>query len=92
MSTIAHDELVESLAELRQALPSMRLGQLIANMATVARGAVAGAIWEMEDDELLEAIRWQLRQLSSHPAAGDAEPLSGPSGMSDVPSTATAGE
>ena len=78
MSTIAHDELIESLAELHQALPSMRLGQLIANMATVARGAVAGAIWEMEDDELLDAIRWQLRQLSSHPAAGDAEPVAAP--------------
>jgi hypothetical protein len=65
MSAIAHDELIESLVELREALPSMRLGQLIANMATVARGAVAGAIWEMEDDELLAAIRWQLEQLSS---------------------------
>ena len=73
MSTIAHDELIESLGELRQALPSMRLGQLIANMATVARGAVAGAIWEMEDDELLTAIRWQLDQLSARAAAGEAE-------------------
>ena len=51
--SIVHDELIDSLAELRQALPTMRLGQLIANMATVARGAVAGAVWEMEDDELL---------------------------------------
>jgi hypothetical protein len=70
-----HDELIESLAELRRALPSMRLGQLIANMATVARGAVAGAIWEMEDDELLGAIRWQLQQLASHAAAEDAAPV-----------------
>lgn len=67
MNVTVRDELIESLAELRRALPSMRLGQLIANMATVARGAVPGAIWEMEDDELLSAIRWQLRQLSSSP-------------------------
>ena len=78
MSTITHDELIESLAELRQALPSMRLGQLIANMATVARGAVAGAIWEMEDDELLRAIRWQLQQLSCPEAEEDAEPIAAP--------------
>ena len=78
MRTIAHDELIETLAELRQALPSMRLGQLIANMATVARGAVAGAIWEMEDDELLSAMRWQLEQLSDRAAAGDAEPGAAP--------------
>ncbi len=73
MNDIVRDELIESLAELRQALPSMRFGQLVANMATVARGAVAGAIWEMEDDELLGAIRWQLQQLSAR-AAGDVEP------------------
>ncbi len=60
-----NDELIESLAELRQALPSMRMGQLIANMASVARGATPGAIWDIEDHELLEAIRWQLRQLTS---------------------------
>jgi hypothetical protein len=64
-----HDELIESLAELRRALPSMRLGQLIANMATVARGAVPGAIWETEDKELLGAIRWQLEQLASRATA-----------------------
>lgn len=65
MSVFVHDELIESLAELRRALPSMRLGQLIANMATVARGTVPGAVWDAEDDELLRAVRWQLQQLSS---------------------------
>ena len=65
MNNSVHDELIESLAKLRRGLPSMRLGQLVANMATVARGAVPGAIWEAEDDELLGAIRWQLEQLES---------------------------
>jgi hypothetical protein len=78
MNDTAHDELIESLAELRQALPSMRMGQLIANMATVARGAVAGAVWEMEDDELLDAIRWQLQQLASREAAVGGEPAAAP--------------
>jgi hypothetical protein len=74
VNVTSHDELLESLAELRRALPSMRLGQLIANMATVARGAVPGAIWEVEDQELLDAIRWQLQQLASRAAAQAAEP------------------
>lgn len=65
MNTLVSDELIETLAELRQCLPSMRLGQLIANMATVARGPVPGAIWDAEDDELLAAMRWQLQQLAS---------------------------
>lgn len=73
MNVTVHDELIESLAGLRRALPSMRLGQLIANMATVARGAVPGAIWEMEDDELLIAIRWQLQQLSTSPSENKRE-------------------
>ena len=68
MNDPARDDLIESLVELRRALPSMRLGQLIANMATVARGAVPGAIWEAEDEELLDAIRWQLQQFSSRAA------------------------
>jgi hypothetical protein len=73
VNVTVHDELIESLAELRRALPSMRLGQLIANLATVARGAVPGAIWEAEDHELLSAIRWQLEQLASRAAAEDAD-------------------
>jgi len=64
VNVTVRDELIESLAELRRALPSMRLGQLIANIATVARGAVSDAVWKAEDGELLEAIRWQLQQLA----------------------------
>ena len=72
MNVAVQDEVMESLADLRRALPSMRLGQMIANMATVARGPVPGAIWEMEDDELLAAIRWQLQQMASTTAANGA--------------------
>jgi hypothetical protein len=85
VNATVHDELLVSLAELRRALPSMRLGQLIANMATVARGAIPGAIWEMEDDELLEAIRWQLQQLASR-AATDADAGAAPDRGSNTPS------
>ena len=73
MNVAVRDELMDSLAELRRALPSMRLGQLIANMATVSRGAAPGTIWEMEDDELLAAIRWQLQQLCSPSVANGAK-------------------
>ena len=71
MNSIAHDELIESLVELRQALPTMRFGQLIANMATVARGANPGSVWDVEDDELLRAVRWQLDQLAARTANGN---------------------
>jgi hypothetical protein len=65
MSTNAPSELLSRLAELNRACPEMRFGQLIANMAVVARGTEPGAIWEMKDEELLEAVNWQLAELLS---------------------------
>lgn len=56
-------EVLARLAELSQVLPQMRFGQLIANMATVAKGLEDGVIWDMEDEELLEAVNWQLAEL-----------------------------
>jgi hypothetical protein len=43
----------------------MRFGQLVANLAVVARGTEPGAVWEMEDEELLAAVNWQLAELLS---------------------------
>jgi hypothetical protein len=41
----------------------MRFGQLIANLAVVARGTETAAVWDMEDEELLAAVNWQLAEL-----------------------------
>jgi hypothetical protein len=57
--TATRTELLELLAELSETCPEMRMGQLLANLATLARGAVAGAIWDAEDEELLDAARRQ---------------------------------
>lgn len=58
-------ELLTCLSELRRAWPEVRFGQLIANLAVVARGTEPGAVWEMEDVELLKAAKWQLAELSN---------------------------
>jgi hypothetical protein len=58
-------KLLSQLAELSEACPEMRLGQLIANLAVVARGTEPGAVWDVEDDELLSAAGWQLTELSA---------------------------
>jgi hypothetical protein len=63
MNNNNYDELLSRLAELRRALPEMRFGQLIANMALVARGTESSAVWDMEDEELLAAVNWQLAEL-----------------------------
>lgn len=63
MSTSARQELLARLGELSRACPEMRFGQLVANLAVVARGTEPGAVWEMEDEELLAAVDWQLAEL-----------------------------
>jgi hypothetical protein len=66
--TTTRSQLLEVLAELSEACPEMRMGQLVANLATLARGAVAEAIWDAEDDELLEAARRQAEVFRSRRA------------------------
>jgi hypothetical protein len=63
MNNSVRAEVLARLGELSQACPEMRLGQLIANMAVVARGTDPGAVWEMEDEELLAAVNWQMAEL-----------------------------
>lgn len=57
MNQITADDLVGTIAELRTLFPECRLGQLIANLITAAGGTEAGAIWDIEDEELLRAAR-----------------------------------
>jgi hypothetical protein len=51
------DELTEAIAELRGLFPDWRLGQLVANLVMAAGGTDGGAIWDIEDEQLLAAAR-----------------------------------
>lgn len=55
--TNARDELLSALRGISEEAPDLRLGQLIANLATLAKGATAEAVWDAEDEELLKAAR-----------------------------------
>jgi hypothetical protein len=57
-------ELLATIAELSQRYPHWRLGQLAANVA----GWADQEIWDIEDEQLLEAARVHLQQLTSAPA------------------------
>lgn len=50
-------EVLRSLAVLMNHTPEVRFGQLIANLAVIARGPTPEAVWDMEDDELLAAVQ-----------------------------------
>jgi len=49
-------EILNALADLVDQTPDVRFGQLIANLAVIARGPYPEAVWDMEDDEFLAAV------------------------------------
>jgi hypothetical protein len=66
MTNATREELLSVLAELSAACPEMRFGQLIANLATLAKGLSAEGLWDAEDSELLDAAREQLAYFTEH--------------------------
>lgn len=67
MTNELRQQVLTALAELSAAYPDWRFGQMIANLALIARGPEAESVWDMEDEELLAAIRWQLDQRHAEP-------------------------
>ena len=55
--TTTRTELLRLLADLSEQAPDLRLGQLVANLATLAQGAKVEAIWDAEDEELVVAAK-----------------------------------
>ena len=53
-------EVLRVLGELSETCPEYRFGQMIANLAMLARGDAEGALWDLEDEELLTAARKHL--------------------------------
>ena len=62
MISPVRQEVLQVLAELSEICPEVRLGQLIANLSYLARGLSNESIWDMEDEELLDAARQHLEQ------------------------------
>jgi hypothetical protein len=62
-------EVLQVLAELSEAVPEIRLAQLIAYLSYLARGLSSEAIWNMEDEELLVAAREHFEQWRSRPVS-----------------------
>lgn len=57
MTPSLHDDLLQALSELHALFPDWRHGQMISNLVTASGATDPGAIWEIEDQELLEAAR-----------------------------------
>jgi hypothetical protein len=57
MNVSTAEELIRALSELQGLFPDWRIGQLVANLVMAAGGTDSGAIWDMEDEQLLAAAR-----------------------------------
>jgi hypothetical protein len=66
--TESRQELIRLMTELSEFAPELRMGQLIANLATLARGPEVEAIWDAEDEELTAAARQLLVHYRQAPA------------------------
>ena len=62
MISPVRQDVLRVLAELSELCPEVRLGQLLANLSYLALGLSNESIWDMEDEELLEAARKHLEQ------------------------------
>ena len=57
-------DLLAALEEVSRIRPDWRLGQTLANLAMTAGRLDAGAVWDLEDEEALEAAKTLLDQHS----------------------------
>jgi len=69
MTNETRRELLRVLDELSAQCPDVRFGQLMANLATLAKGPTVEAMWDAEDEELLQAARRQLEIFRARPTA-----------------------
>jgi hypothetical protein len=67
MKSEPHTDLLAAIAELQQRYPAWRLGQLIANVA----GWADQDIWDVEDEQLLAAVRSHMQQYSAEPQSSN---------------------
>lgn len=64
MITAQRQEILQLLERLSELTPDVRFGQLIANLSYLAIGPSNEAIWDMEDEQLLAALRKHIADLS----------------------------
>lgn len=69
MKSAARQELLGVHAELSEAAPDVRLGQLVTNLSYLARGLANESVWDVEDEELLAVAREHLEQWREQQAA-----------------------
>lgn len=71
-------EILRQPERLNERAPDLRFGQMIANLAFLAAGPWDQTLWDLEDDQLLAAIRQQIADLLKRETAVCNEPIPPP--------------
>lgn len=67
-------EIITSLSKLSELAPEMRFGQLIANLTALSSGQPwEEVLWDLEDDQLVNAIRQMKADLAERAAVVSVE-------------------
>jgi hypothetical protein len=67
-------QLLRVLDDLGEYTPEVRFGQLLANLSYMAKSFTSEAIWDVEDEELLETAKSHLEELSERHAPTSSPP------------------
>ena len=59
---------MRELERLSELAPDLRFGQMVANLAFLAAGPWNETLWNLDDEQLLAAIRQQIADLSAREA------------------------
>lgn len=87
MITQERQELLHILSQISELAPEVRLGQLVANLTTLARAPANESVWDVEDGELLQVARGHLeawRALRSMPAPASVDVDVAPTALPQV--------
>jgi hypothetical protein len=60
MTNPVRQEILAKLDRLSELAPELRFGQMIANLAFLAAGPWDQTLWDLEDEQLLEALTQQV--------------------------------
>ena len=65
MNTTIRREILAKLHRVGELDPDVRFGQLVANLATMSAGPWDRTLWDLEDEQMLDALNQLIGMLSS---------------------------
>ena len=69
--TNTRNEILDKLAKMSDRYPDWRFGQMVANISHMAKGPKAESIWDVSDEEFLNAMAKHLGTRSQDPGLAE---------------------